>query len=72
MGVHEFDFDKPKEKTPEQLVLEKIQVAMNALYSDSHSWSDRPCNTCATVTKAIGQDFGCVRRRNDPKYRRTT
>lgn len=27
---------------------------------DGHQWSKRPCETCETITKRFGVDWGCV------------
>lgn len=36
-----------------------LLAALDGLYHDSHHWSSRPCETCDTMTKAIGVPFGC-------------
>jgi hypothetical protein len=35
--------------------------ALDGLYRDPHQWSQRPCETCANLSKFFGYDFGCVR-----------
>lgn len=36
-----------------------LDVVLNELQSDPHSWSERPCSTCRTISAIVGRPFGC-------------
>lgn len=38
-----------------------VKAGMEQLYHDPHQWSRRPCGTCKSITRPLGEDFGCVR-----------
>lgn len=38
-----------------------VRAGMEQLYHDSHQWSRRPCGTCRSITRLLGEDFGCIR-----------
>ena len=38
------------------------QAVLDLLNSDGHCFSKRPCTTCQTVSKLVGQPFGCVKK----------
>lgn len=48
-----------------------LAAAVRQLGSDRHDWGDRPCSTCAQITKALGEPFGCdkVRREREQNAR---
>lgn len=41
---------------------DRLQAVADVLDGDGHTFSLRPCETCAFVTKMIGRPFGCDRR----------
>lgn len=43
-----------------QETLTKLKTALRDVSQDMHQTSTRPCGTCAAVTKALGESFGCV------------
>lgn len=36
-----------------------LDVVLRELQEDPHSWSDRPCSTCKTISSIVGKPFGC-------------
>jgi len=36
-----------------------LSAAVRQLSGDMHNRSARPCHTCAAVTRALGEPFGC-------------
>ncbi len=38
-----------------------IDTIVNIIYTDSHQWSKRPCETCKAITAILGKPFGCNR-----------
>lgn len=38
------------------------QAVLDLLNSDGHGFSKRPCPTCETISKLVGQPFGCVKK----------
>lgn len=36
-----------------------MEAVLNLIQKDPHQWSDRPCETCRTITHIIGNEFGC-------------
>ncbi len=50
-----------------------MKPILDILQEDPHSWSDRPCDSCRTISAIIGRPFGCyefARRRaaKEPGY----
>lgn len=41
-----------------------FETALNLLYADPHQWSERPCQTCHSITVITGVEFGCTKYRN--------
>lgn len=39
----------------------QLSAALDMIYTDSHSWSERPCGTCRAITGLLGKPFGCYR-----------
>lgn len=50
--------------------ISKIKFALKSFYIDNHNWSSRGCQTCAQISEAIGEGFGCVLAKKDPRYNR--
>ena len=46
-----------------QIVRVEVDIIMDAVVEtiggDGHTWSNRPCQTCLSVTNLIGKPFGC-------------
>ena len=40
-------------------------TVLRLIQNDSHSWSNRPCETCRTISNIIDKPFGCY------EYQRT-
>jgi hypothetical protein len=38
---------------------DRLRAAVKGHEADGHLYGSRPCATCATVTKALGEPFGC-------------
>jgi len=36
-----------------------MEPALRLLQGDPHSWSERPCDTCRTISSIVGKPFGC-------------
>jgi len=36
-----------------------MRAVLNAIQSDPHQWSTRPCATCRLVSGVLGEPFGC-------------
>ena len=36
-----------------------LREALKLVSRDMHNTSGRPCSTCSTVTKVLGEPFGC-------------
>lgn len=41
---------------------ERLHTVLDLLESDNHSYGDRPCSTCASVSFLAGRPFGCTKR----------
>lgn len=39
---------------------DQLRVALRDVSQDMHISGIRPCGTCAAVTRALGEAFGCV------------
>lgn len=37
----------------------KLEVCLSLIQSVPHQWSERPCQTCSTITGISGIKFGC-------------
>ena len=48
------------------------RAVADLLYADPHSWSERPCGTCRSITGLLGFDFGCNRRAKEKAKARVT
>ena len=36
-----------------------IEPVLRLLQGDPHAWSERPCQTCRSVSSIVGKPFGC-------------
>lgn len=59
-----------------KVIQEAAQMLMDAvlriLQEDPHSWSDRPCESCRTISSIVNKPFGCYeyKRRKDAGEKR--
>ena len=49
--------------------LSLLKEAIKLVSLDMHTTSTRPCNTCAFVTNALGEPFGCYQFQDEIKRR---
>lgn len=49
-----------------------LAAALDMLYADNHSWSERPCATCRAITGLLGKTFGCYRYAEEREARRAS
>jgi hypothetical protein len=35
------------------------EAMLNIIQEDPHQWSERPCQSCKTISAMIGRPFGC-------------
>lgn len=47
-----------------------IGPVLELIQRDNHSWSERPCGTCRTITTMLGQPFGCYLHQQERAKRR--
>lgn len=51
------------DKEMKQAIRVGIDIIMDAVVEtigiDGHTWSDRPCQTCLSITGLIGRPYGC-------------
>lgn len=38
-----------------------VRSTLKLIYDDPHQWSDRPCQTCRSISSILGEKFGCYR-----------
>ena len=38
-----------------------MEAVLDIIQGDSHHWSDRPCQSCLTISGIIGKPFGCYK-----------
>lgn len=36
-----------------------LRPVIEIVYRDPHRWSERPCQSCRTITAILGEPFGC-------------
>ena len=57
-----------KQKSTKEVIKEAAHVLLDSVLKliekDPHSWSNRPCQTCRTVSSILGKPFGCEKKRN--------
>lgn len=42
--------------------------ALDLFATDPHRFGDRPCQTCANVSKLLGEQWGCYKNRKDIQF----
>ena len=47
-----------------------IDAVIDMIQVDSHTWSNRPCQTCLAISGIIGRPFGCYKYQEDLRKRR--
>ena len=62
------------DKEAEQIIKAATNIIVDAILGmiqiDSHTWSNRPCQTCLTITGIIGKSFGCYKYQEDLRKRK--
>ncbi len=47
-----------------------IDAVVGLIQVDSHTWSNRPCQSCLDISGMIGKPFGCYKHQEDLKNRK--
>lgn len=44
-----------------------MDAVLGIIQGDSHHWSNRPCQSCLTISGIIGKPFGCYKYQEERK-----